>query len=100
MRGTRSTSFKSKFMNTAKTALNLDDDDDFISPTPNMEVVPGLLNYYLLDVYSPETNRLVMENGVIEITKELVHKIMGLPMEADDLSRMLYYETGNDILEE
>ncbi|CAI9281176.1 unnamed protein product [Lactuca saligna] len=66
----------------------------------HMDVVPGLLNYYLLDVYNPVTNRLVMENGVIEITKELVHKMMILPMEGDDLSRMPYCETGNEILEE
>ncbi|CAH1437053.1 unnamed protein product [Lactuca virosa] len=34
MRATRSTSFKSKFTNTTKNALILDDDDDFVSPTP------------------------------------------------------------------
>ncbi|CAI9264608.1 unnamed protein product [Lactuca saligna] len=66
----------------------------------DMDVVPGLLNYYLLDVYDPESNRLMMENGVLEITKELVHKMMGLAMEGDDLCRMPYYETGNEILEE
>ncbi|CAI9287653.1 unnamed protein product [Lactuca saligna] len=66
----------------------------------DVDVVPWLLKYYLLDVYDSESNRLVMENGMIEITKELVHKMMDLPMEGDDLSRMPYCETGNEILEE
>ncbi|KAI3513861.1 hypothetical protein L1887_12071 [Cichorium endivia] len=37
----------------------------------NIEFVPGLLNYYILDNYDPQQN--VLENVLIEITPELAY---------------------------
>ncbi|CAI9286821.1 unnamed protein product [Lactuca saligna] len=45
----------------------------------DINTTPGLLNYYMLDHYDPDSSRLVLENMVITITKDTVHDILGLP---------------------
>ncbi|CAI9277192.1 unnamed protein product [Lactuca saligna] len=110
MRSTRTNSFKSKFKNTQETVLNLDeDDDDFIAPpiglvvldinivsmgfgsllNIDMDTASGLLNYYLLDHYDPDSSRLVLENMVITIMKDTVHDMLGLPNIGEELLSMI-----------
>ncbi|KAI3516481.1 hypothetical protein L1887_15398 [Cichorium endivia] len=64
-----------------------------------MEYVPGLLNYYILDNYDPQHNMIVLENAVIEITPELVHKLLGLPIGGLDFFNIPNCEKDNIILQ-
>ncbi|KAL4559509.1 hypothetical protein LXL04_031647 [Taraxacum kok-saghyz] len=41
--------------------------------------VPTKLLYHLVDTYDPGTNCLILNNGYIEINKQLIHDIFGLP---------------------
>ncbi|KAI3522370.1 hypothetical protein L1887_00092 [Cichorium endivia] len=54
----------------------------------NLDNIPGKLNYMLVDNYDPTRNRLKVNNGWINITKELVHDIMGLPMGGENIKEL------------
>ncbi|KAL4581967.1 hypothetical protein LXL04_006501 [Taraxacum kok-saghyz] len=41
--------------------------------------VPTKLLYKLVDCYDPSTNQLVLNEGSIEMTKQLIHEVLGLP---------------------
>ncbi|CAI9289024.1 unnamed protein product [Lactuca saligna] len=43
----------------------------------DMDNTSGLLNYYLLDYYDPQSTRLFLEKFVITINKEMVHDMLG-----------------------
>lgn len=62
--------------------------------------LPGHLNYYLLDHYDPLKNRLVLPNGALEITKERIHEIMGIPMEGVNIKELPSRGTDNHVLKE
>ncbi|KAI3506397.1 hypothetical protein L1887_28755 [Cichorium endivia] len=120
--------WKPKFKNTAGTALDLKEDDDFVSPpkglrrlgtrmTPgriceaasglspqqkeavekmclgtllriNIDSLPGLLNYYLFDSYDDASDRLILHNTTILVTKQLISKIMGFEASALDFNSL------------
>lgn len=40
---------------------------------------PTKLLYKLVDCYNPATNKLVVNQGSIEMTKQLIHEVLGLP---------------------
>ncbi|CAI9275078.1 unnamed protein product [Lactuca saligna] len=61
----------------------------------DMDTTPRLLNYYLLDHYDPQSNRLVLKNNVITITKKTVHNMLGLPNDGKDFLNMDSYEKDN-----
>ncbi|CAI9268925.1 unnamed protein product [Lactuca saligna] len=64
----------------------------------DMETAPGLLNYYLLYHYDPDSSRLVLENMVITITKDTIHNMLGLPNVGEDLLNMNSCEKDNEVL--
>ncbi|KAI3518123.1 hypothetical protein L1887_06524 [Cichorium endivia] len=43
----------------------------------NMDNLPGLLNYYLLDSYDDASDGLILQNTTILVTKQLISEIMG-----------------------
>ncbi|CAI9288814.1 unnamed protein product [Lactuca saligna] len=94
MRSTRSSSFNSKFRNTAEMALNLEDNNDDSVVEPE-----GQLSYSLLDVYDADSKRLVLQNSFIEITEQTVHDMMGLPIGGEDINELPLCDKGNEILE-
>lgn len=54
----------------------------------NLDTIPGKLNYMLVDNYDPTRNRLKVNNRWINITKELVHDVMGLPMGGENIKEL------------
>ncbi|CAI9299670.1 unnamed protein product [Lactuca saligna] len=66
----------------------------------DMDTSPGLLKYYLLDHYDPDSSRLVLENLVITITKDTVHDMLGSPNVGEDLLSMVSYEKDKEVLKE
>lgn len=53
-----------------------------------MSDVPGALIYYVLERFNPSTSKVVLPIGEIEITREYVHQILGLPLGSIKLSDM------------
>ncbi|KAI3503672.1 hypothetical protein L1887_32120 [Cichorium endivia] len=66
----------------------------------NMDNLPGLLNYYLLDSYDDATDRLILQNTTILVTKQLISEIMGFEPSGLDFNSLPSCEKTNPILKQ
>lgn len=66
----------------------------------NMDNLPGLLNYYLLDSYYDASDRLILQNTAILVTKQLISEIMGFEPSGLDFNSLPSCEKTNPILKE
>ncbi|CAI9294531.1 unnamed protein product [Lactuca saligna] len=66
----------------------------------DMDTTLGLLKYYLLDHYDPDSSCLVLENMVITTTKDTVHDMLGLPNVGEDFLSVISCEKDNEVLQE
>ncbi|KAI3518323.1 hypothetical protein L1887_06921 [Cichorium endivia] len=66
----------------------------------NMDNLPGLLNYYLLDSYDDASDSLILQNTTILVTKQLISEIMGFEPSGLDFNSLPSCEKTNPILKE
>ncbi|KAL4558117.1 hypothetical protein LXL04_036314 [Taraxacum kok-saghyz] len=64
----------------------------------SIDILPGLLNYYLVDKLDAESDRILLERNVITITKDGISKIIGLSQDGVDMVTLPVCENDNPIL--
>ncbi|KAL4555219.1 hypothetical protein LXL04_037830 [Taraxacum kok-saghyz] len=64
----------------------------------SIDILPGLLNYYLVDKLDAENDRILLEKNVIAITKDGISKIIGLSQDGVDMVTLPVCEKDNPIL--
>ncbi|KAL4555770.1 hypothetical protein LXL04_038398 [Taraxacum kok-saghyz] len=64
----------------------------------SIDILSGLLNYYLVDKLDAENDRILIEKNVIAITKDGISKIIGLSQDGVDMVTLPVCEKDNPIL--
>ncbi|KAL4567773.1 hypothetical protein LXL04_023366 [Taraxacum kok-saghyz] len=64
----------------------------------SIDILPGLLNYYLVDKLDAESDKILLEINVITITKDGISKIIGLSQDGVDMVTLPVCENDNPIL--
>ncbi|KAL4587449.1 hypothetical protein LXL04_000320 [Taraxacum kok-saghyz] len=64
----------------------------------SIDILPGLLNYYLVDKLDAENDRILLEKNVIAITNDGISKIIGLSQDVVDMVTLPVCEKDNRIL--
>nr|GEW68576.1 hypothetical protein [Tanacetum cinerariifolium] len=50
--------------------------------------IPGKIAHFVIDNFDDDSMKLILSNGVISITPELVYKVLGVPLGGEDINRM------------